>query len=75
MTPDHINFQLTNDVSIGIGRDRQVTLLVADQWHCITETNFGRFLLETQGWGPAQPPERSSDRQTLLWPSSSGTIQ
>jgi hypothetical protein len=30
MTPDHINFRLTDEVSIGIGRDRQVMLLVGD---------------------------------------------
>ena len=75
MTPDHINFQLTNEVSIGIGQDRQVTLLVADKWHCITDTNFGRFLLETQGWRPAQPVEQSSQRQPFPRPKNNGTIQ
>jgi len=54
MTPDQINFQLTDEVSIGIGHG-QVTLLVGNDWRYITRTNFGRFLLETQGWTGAQP--------------------
>jgi hypothetical protein len=69
MTPDHINFQVTDEVSIDIGQDRQVMLLVGDKWHSITETNFGKFLLETQGWGPAQPV------QTFRWPETGGTMQ
>jgi hypothetical protein len=68
MTPDHINFRLTDEVSIGIGQDRQVMLLV-DKWHSITETNFGKFLLETQGWGPAQTPH------LFRWHETDGIIQ
>ena len=68
MTPDHINFQLTDDVSIGIGQDRQVMLLVGDKWHSITHTNFGRFLLETQAWDPPQS-------ESFRWPTTGGTIQ
>jgi len=69
MTPDHINFRLTDEVSIGIGQDRQVMFLVGNAWHYITNTNFGRFLLETQGWGPEQPME------TFQWPETGGSIQ
>jgi hypothetical protein len=66
MTPDGINFILTKEVSLSIGHDGQVLLLVGDKWHYITETNFGQFLLESQCWGNPQPQ----------WPeTASGTIQ
>ena len=68
MTPDQINFQLTDEVSIGIGHG-EVTLLIGNDWRYITGTNFGRFLLETQGWNGAQPV------RAFQWPETSGAIQ
>jgi hypothetical protein len=65
MTPDGINFMLTEEVSLSIGGDGQVLLLVHDEWHYITDTNFGKFLLETQGWGRAQP-------EPFRWPMATG---
>ena len=67
MTPDHINFQITDKISIGIGRDGRVMLLVGDNWHYIQNTNFGKFLLEAQGWYSAQPVEH--------WPKTGSAIQ
>jgi len=69
MTPDALTFDLVDRLAaISVSRGR-VSFLHGNDLYDITNTNFGRFLLETQGWRPPQPME------PLQWPETGGTIQ
>jgi hypothetical protein len=46
MTPDNISFDLTPHSNILIRLDGQVMLMIGDDWYDLTNTNFGRFLVE-----------------------------
>jgi hypothetical protein len=74
MTPDALTFDLVDRLAaISVSRGR-VSYLHENDLYDITNTNFGRFLLESQGWEPAQSAQRSSDRQAFQRPET-GTIQ
>jgi hypothetical protein len=47
MTPDGISFHLTSEALISISQG-QVHLLLGSEWHDLTGSNFGNFLLESQ---------------------------
>jgi len=69
MTPDALTFDLVDRLAaISVSRGR-VSYLHENDLYDITNTNFGKFLLEAQGWGPAQPME------TFQWPETGGSIQ
>jgi hypothetical protein len=67
MTPDALTFDLVDRLAcISLSRGH-VSFLHGDDLYDITNTNLGRWLLETQGWGPVHP---------LQWPETmSETIQ
>jgi hypothetical protein len=68
MTPDILVFDLVEKLAcISVGRGR-CSFLVGNDLHDISATNLGRWLLETQGWGPAQP-------EAFRWPMAPGRIQ
>jgi hypothetical protein len=70
MTPDTLVFDLVEKLAcISVSQDGHCSFLVGNDLHDITNTNLARFLLDTQGWGPAQPV------QTFRWPETGGTIQ
>jgi hypothetical protein len=69
MTPDALTFDLVDRLAaISVSRGH-VSFLHGNDLYDITGTNLGRFLLETQGWRPAQPVK------ALQWPETGGTIQ
>jgi hypothetical protein len=70
MTPDALTFDLVDRLAaISVSRGH-VSFLHGNDLYDITSTNLGRWLLETQGWGPAQ---QSVDQ--FRWPETNGTIQ
>jgi len=74
-TPDALTFDLVDRLAaISVSRGR-VSYLHENDLYDITNTNFGKFLLESQGWEPAQPAQRSSDRQAFQWPEIGGNIK
>jgi hypothetical protein len=61
MRPDALMFKLTDQASLSVNQTGEVTLLPGDQWHDITESNLGRFLLERQaatGWSEERRAQR-----------------
>jgi hypothetical protein len=69
MTPDALTFDLVDRLAaISVSRGR-VSFLHGNDLYDISDTRLGRWLLETQGWHPAQPPE------PFQWPETGGTIQ
>jgi hypothetical protein len=69
MTPDALTFDLVDRLAaISVSRGH-VSFLHGNDLYDISNTSLGRWLLETQGWHPAQPVE------AFQWPETSGTIQ
>ena len=69
MTPDALTFDLVDRLAaISVSRGR-VSFLQGNDLYDISDTRLGRWLLETQGWHPAQPVE------PFQWPETGGTIQ
>jgi hypothetical protein len=69
MTPDALTFDLVDRLAaISVSRGR-VSYLHENDMYDISDTNFGRWLLKTQGWNSAQPLE------PFQWPGNGGTTQ
>jgi hypothetical protein len=69
MTPDAFTFDLVDRLAaISVSRGH-VSFLHGNDLHDITDTNLGRWLLETQGWNLA------CSLQRFQWPEVSGMIQ
>ena len=66
MTPDGISFHLPSEALISISQG-QVHLLLGSEWHDLTGSNLGNFLLASQF---ASGLGRESS-----WPKTSRTIQ
>jgi hypothetical protein len=69
MTPDTLIFDLVEKLAcISVSQDGHANFLLGNDLHDITDTNLGKWLLETQGWAPRTV-------KSFQWPKTSDSIQ